>query len=74
MSWLFAAMLSVYSLFFAWRANLDISRPLLLGVVSDETSTQFDVLSRSQGVSIVSKCSIMCAYRWNYKYDDMFNI
>ncbi|XP_031702848.1 transmembrane protein 260 isoform X1 [Anarrhichthys ocellatus] len=32
-SWLFAAMLVVYSLFFAWRANLDISRPLLLGVV-----------------------------------------
>uniref|UniRef100_A0A3B4HAC3 Transmembrane protein 260 n=1 Tax=Pundamilia nyererei TaxID=303518 RepID=A0A3B4HAC3_9CICH len=26
-------MLVVYSLFFAWRANLDISRPLLLGVV-----------------------------------------
>ncbi|XP_071780324.1 transmembrane protein 260 [Centroberyx gerrardi] len=32
-SWLLAAMLLVYSLFFAWRANLDISRPLLLGVV-----------------------------------------
>lgn len=33
-SWLIATMLVVYSLFFAWRANLDISRPLLLGVVS----------------------------------------
>ncbi|KAG7238546.1 hypothetical protein INR49_030819 [Caranx melampygus] len=32
-SWLLAAMLVVYSVFFAWRANLDISRPLLLGVV-----------------------------------------
>ncbi|XP_012707852.2 transmembrane protein 260 isoform X1 [Fundulus heteroclitus] len=32
-SWLLTAMLLVYSLFFAWRANLDISRPLLLGVV-----------------------------------------
>ncbi|XP_075874276.1 protein O-mannosyl-transferase TMEM260 isoform X3 [Nelusetta ayraudi] len=32
-SWLIATMLVVYSLFFAWRANLDISRPLLLGVV-----------------------------------------
>ncbi|XP_069571025.1 protein O-mannosyl-transferase TMEM260 [Brachyistius frenatus] len=32
-SWLLTAMLVVYSLFFAWRANLDISRPLLLGVV-----------------------------------------
>ncbi|XP_028251319.1 transmembrane protein 260 [Parambassis ranga] len=32
-SWLWTAMLVVYSLFFAWRANLDISRPLLLGVV-----------------------------------------
>lgn len=36
-SWLLAAMLVVYSLFFAWRANLDVSRPLLLGVVSDES-------------------------------------
>ncbi|XP_035530685.1 transmembrane protein 260 [Morone saxatilis] len=32
-SWLLTAMLVVYSLFFAWRANLDISKPLLLGVV-----------------------------------------
>ncbi|XP_039459688.1 transmembrane protein 260 isoform X3 [Oreochromis aureus] len=32
-SWLLTVMLVVYSLFFAWRANLDISRPLLLGVV-----------------------------------------
>uniref|UniRef100_A0A3Q3IUL5 Transmembrane protein 260 n=1 Tax=Monopterus albus TaxID=43700 RepID=A0A3Q3IUL5_MONAL len=31
--WLLTAMMVVYSLFFAWRANLDISRPLLLGVV-----------------------------------------
>lgn len=33
MSWLLISMLLIYSLFFAWRANLDISRPLLLGVV-----------------------------------------
>ncbi|XP_039994074.1 transmembrane protein 260 isoform X2 [Xiphias gladius] len=32
-SWLLTAMLVVYSLFFAWRANLDINRPLMLGVV-----------------------------------------
>uniref|UniRef100_A0A7N6BQM1 Transmembrane protein 260 n=1 Tax=Anabas testudineus TaxID=64144 RepID=A0A7N6BQM1_ANATE len=32
-SWLLTFMLVIYSLFFAWRANLDISRPLLLGVV-----------------------------------------
>ncbi|XP_072545627.1 protein O-mannosyl-transferase TMEM260 isoform X2 [Salminus brasiliensis] len=31
--WLFAAMVSLYSGFFAWRANLDIEKPLLLGVV-----------------------------------------
>ncbi|XP_023684242.2 protein O-mannosyl-transferase TMEM260 [Paramormyrops kingsleyae] len=31
--WLLAAMASLYSLFFSWRANLDISKPLLLGVV-----------------------------------------
>lgn len=30
---LLTAMLLLYSLFFAWRANLDISSPLLLGVV-----------------------------------------
>lgn len=30
---LLTVMLVLYSLFFAWRANLDISRPLLLGVV-----------------------------------------
>nr|XP_057947086.1 transmembrane protein 260 isoform X2 [Doryrhamphus excisus] len=33
LSWLLTSMLFVYSLFFGWRANLDISRPLLLGVV-----------------------------------------
>ncbi|KAM9787559.1 protein O-mannosyl-transferase TMEM260 isoform X1 [Syngnathus typhle] len=31
--WLLVSMLLIYSLFFAWRANLDISRPLLFGVV-----------------------------------------
>ncbi|XP_064367953.1 protein O-mannosyl-transferase TMEM260 isoform X4 [Dromaius novaehollandiae] len=31
--WLFTGMLCVYSLFFAWRANLDITKPLFLGVV-----------------------------------------
>ncbi|NXX96244.1 TM260 protein, partial [Centropus bengalensis] len=31
--WLFAGMLCVYSAFFAWRANLDITKPLFLGVV-----------------------------------------
>ncbi|XP_053365559.1 transmembrane protein 260 isoform X3 [Clarias gariepinus] len=30
---LIAIMVSVYSVFFAWRANLDIENPLLLGVV-----------------------------------------
>ncbi|XP_061553168.1 protein O-mannosyl-transferase TMEM260 isoform X1 [Phycodurus eques] len=32
-SWLLTFMLLIYSFFFAWRANLDISRPLMLGVV-----------------------------------------
>ncbi|KFP18795.1 Transmembrane protein 260, partial [Egretta garzetta] len=32
--WLFAGMFCLYSLFFAWRANLDITKPLFLGVVS----------------------------------------
>ncbi|KAJ8341621.1 hypothetical protein SKAU_G00339120 [Synaphobranchus kaupii] len=31
--WLLVSMLLLYSLFFAWRANLDIEKPLLLGVV-----------------------------------------
>ncbi|XP_012867665.1 PREDICTED: transmembrane protein 260 [Dipodomys ordii] len=30
---LFTAMFCIYSLFFAWRANLDISKPLFMGVV-----------------------------------------
>ncbi|KAL6031206.1 hypothetical protein STEG23_024701, partial [Scotinomys teguina] len=30
--WLFTGMLCIYSLFFAWRANLDISKPLFMGV------------------------------------------
>lgn len=38
-------MLVVYSLFFAWRANLDISRPLLLGVVSYKTFMFSDIFS-----------------------------
>lgn len=33
-AWLLMTMLVVYSVFFAWRANLDVSKPLLLGVVS----------------------------------------
>lgn len=32
-SWLLTVMLLVYSLFFSWRANLDIDQPLMLGVV-----------------------------------------
>ncbi|XP_075388500.1 protein O-mannosyl-transferase TMEM260 isoform X2 [Tenrec ecaudatus] len=31
--WLFTGMCCIYSLFFAWRANLDISKPLFMGVV-----------------------------------------
>ncbi|XP_023401962.2 protein O-mannosyl-transferase TMEM260 isoform X5 [Loxodonta africana] len=31
--WLFTGMFCVYSLFFAWRANLDISKPLFMGVM-----------------------------------------
>ncbi|XP_062974267.1 protein O-mannosyl-transferase TMEM260 [Elgaria multicarinata webbii] len=31
--WLFISMLLAYSFFFAWRANLDISKPLFKGVV-----------------------------------------
>ncbi|XP_025053726.1 transmembrane protein 260 [Alligator sinensis] len=33
MIWLFTGMLCIYSLFFAWRANLDITKPLFMGVV-----------------------------------------
>ncbi|KAI1895546.1 hypothetical protein AGOR_G00107360 [Albula goreensis] len=33
LSWLLVGMLLLYSLFFSWRANLDIKKPLLLGVV-----------------------------------------
>uniref|UniRef100_A0A8D1VCV0 Transmembrane protein 260 n=1 Tax=Sus scrofa TaxID=9823 RepID=A0A8D1VCV0_PIG len=33
LAWLFTGMFCIYSLFFAWRANLDISKPLFMGVV-----------------------------------------
>jgi len=32
--WLIVTMVGIYSVFFAWRANLNIEKPLLLGVVS----------------------------------------
>ncbi|XP_047623381.1 transmembrane protein 260 isoform X5 [Phacochoerus africanus] len=33
LAWLFTGMFCIYSLFFAWRANLDISKPLFMGVM-----------------------------------------
>ncbi|RLV98318.1 hypothetical protein DV515_00010906 [Chloebia gouldiae] len=30
--WLFTGMLCLYSVFFAWRANLDVTKPLFLGL------------------------------------------
>lgn len=53
MAWLLSAMLLLYSLFFAWRANLDVSRPLLLGVVSLESRFSILIQTRSAAGSCV---------------------
>ncbi|XP_009640491.1 transmembrane protein 260 [Egretta garzetta] len=48
--WLFAGMFCLYSLFFAWRANLDITKPLFLGVV--EVWTNYSACDQSNNYVI----------------------
>ncbi|XP_066550557.1 transmembrane protein 260 [Amia ocellicauda] len=55
--WLLAAMLCLYSLFFAWRANLDISRPLFLAVVERFWMQSDAVLCVLAGLGLAALCS-----------------
>ncbi|XP_069494171.1 protein O-mannosyl-transferase TMEM260 [Ambystoma mexicanum] len=57
--WLFAGMLLVYSLFFAWRANLDITKPLFLGVVERFWMQSNAVVCVLAGVGLASLTSLV---------------
>ncbi|XP_069063533.1 protein O-mannosyl-transferase TMEM260 isoform X1 [Pleurodeles waltl] len=56
--WLFTGMLVIYSLFFAWRANLDITKPLLLGVVERFWMQSNAVVSVLAGVGLAFLASL----------------
>uniref|UniRef100_A0A8C6SV97 Transmembrane protein 260 n=1 Tax=Neogobius melanostomus TaxID=47308 RepID=A0A8C6SV97_9GOBI len=58
-SLLVTAMLLVYSLFFAWRANLDIGRPLLLGVVERFWLQSDAAVCVLAGLGLNRTCSIL---------------
>lgn len=77
-SWLLTAMLLVYSLFFAWRANLDISRPLLLGVVCNNMSLfniQFEryQLPKVFCCSTINKCNVIVMSRLDAYFTCVFD-
>ncbi|KAG2457810.1 TM260 protein, partial [Polypterus senegalus] len=55
-SWILASMFIVYSMFFAWRANLDISRPLFLAVVERFWVQSDAVLCVLSGLGLASVC------------------
>ncbi|XP_049626200.1 transmembrane protein 260 [Suncus etruscus] len=60
--WLFTGMLCIYSLFFAWRANLDISKPLFMGVVERFWMQSNAVVAVLAGIglsALVSECHRM---------------
>ncbi|XP_055989547.1 LOW QUALITY PROTEIN: protein O-mannosyl-transferase TMEM260 [Sorex fumeus] len=57
--WLFTGMLCIYSLFFAWRANLDISKPLFMGVVERfwmQSNAVVAVLAGIGLAAVISEC------------------
>ncbi|CAL9687036.1 unnamed protein product [Knipowitschia caucasica] len=58
-SLLLTAMLLIYSLFFAWRANLDIGRPLLLGVVERFWLQSDAAVCLLAGLGLNRTCSIL---------------
>ncbi|XP_068110482.1 protein O-mannosyl-transferase TMEM260 isoform X2 [Hyperolius riggenbachi] len=58
---LFTAMLLAYSLFFSWRANLDISKPLFLGVVERFWMQSDIVVCALAGLGLVSLTHILSA-------------
>ncbi|NXN98546.1 TM260 protein, partial [Rhinopomastus cyanomelas] len=56
--WLFAGMLCFYSLFFAWRANLDITKPLFLGVVERFWLQSSAVVAVLAGLGLATLASV----------------
>ncbi|XP_075782397.1 protein O-mannosyl-transferase TMEM260 isoform X1 [Pelodiscus sinensis] len=56
--WLFTGMLCVYSLFFAWRANLDITKPLFMGVVERFWMQSNAVVAVLAGLGLASLISL----------------
>ncbi|XP_058522471.1 transmembrane protein 260 isoform X1 [Ochotona princeps] len=55
--WLFTGMFCIYSLFFAWRANLDISKPLFMGVVERFWMQSNAVVAVLAGVGLAALAS-----------------
>uniref|UniRef100_A0A8C3TAI3 Transmembrane protein 260 n=1 Tax=Chelydra serpentina TaxID=8475 RepID=A0A8C3TAI3_CHESE len=58
MIWLFTGMLCIYSLFFAWRANLDITKPLFMGVVERFWMQSNAVMAVLAGLGLASLVSV----------------
>ncbi|XP_042697266.2 protein O-mannosyl-transferase TMEM260 isoform X6 [Chrysemys picta bellii] len=56
--WLFTGMLCIYSLFFAWRANLDITKPLFMGVVERFWMQSNAVVAVLAGLGLASLVSV----------------
>uniref|UniRef100_A0A672TW99 Transmembrane protein 260 n=1 Tax=Strigops habroptila TaxID=2489341 RepID=A0A672TW99_STRHB len=56
--WLFAGMLFLYSLFFSWRANLDITKPLFLGVVERFWLQSSAVVAVLAGLGLATVASV----------------
>ncbi|NXV47265.1 TM260 protein, partial [Uria aalge] len=56
--WLFAGMLCLYSLFFAWRANLDVTKPLFLGVVERFWLQSSAVVAVLAGLGLAALASV----------------
>nr|XP_048709008.1 transmembrane protein 260 isoform X3 [Caretta caretta] len=55
---LFTGMLCIYSLFFAWRANLDITKPLFMGVVERFWMQSNAVIAVLAGLGLASLVSV----------------
>ncbi|XP_038261718.1 transmembrane protein 260 isoform X3 [Dermochelys coriacea] len=58
MIWLFTGMLCIYSFFFAWRANLDITKPLFMGVVERFWMQSNAVVAVLAGLGLASLVSL----------------
>ncbi|XP_074852348.1 protein O-mannosyl-transferase TMEM260 isoform X4 [Carettochelys insculpta] len=56
--WLFTAMFCIYSLFFAWRANLNITKPLFMGVVERFWMQSNAVVAVLAGLGLASLISV----------------